>query len=122
MQATTKTVDFVAMYPNFHQPTLKHRLSDALAEAWAWEKAKLQQTEEGAPEKHLRIRADGWVELTSADLQHPQVGSWTKEEVMEMLEFVIDLPSGERVWHGFRLCHADVESSPIPCGKRFCQR
>ena len=88
-QDTALSVDFVAMYPNFHQGRLKERLRDALEEAWSWEESMMQM-EEGAERRTLKLKKDGWVELTAADLKKPSLGLWFKEEVLELLHFVIE--------------------------------
>ena len=88
---TAVTVDLVTMYPNFNQAKLKERLKDALEEAWAWEEYQMHlRKEQDNEDKELRIKRDGWVELTKADLAKPTIGIWSKEEVLEMLLFVID--------------------------------
>jgi hypothetical protein len=80
---TADTVDFVTMYPSFDQSVLLQRLQDSLEEAWEWE---LLRAEEGST---LRLRKDGWVHLTSEEAKRPALGTWTKEEVLELVGFVI---------------------------------
>ena len=81
---TATTVDFVTMYPAFDQKLLKSRLADAITEAWEWEERKLEEGE------HLRIRRDGWVTLTDKDVAKPSIGIWSREEVLELVLFVVD--------------------------------
>eukprot|EP00667_Euglena_gracilis_P000489 EG_transcript_489 len=82
--ATATTVDFVTMYPSFDQKLLKDRLRDAICEAWEWEEKKLEKRHQ------LRARKDGWVHLTPEEAAQDASGSWSKEGVLEMVEFVID--------------------------------
>ena len=82
--STVTMTDFVTMYPSFDQQLLKERLRDAITEAWQWEENK---TDDG---KNLRARRDGWVKLTDEEATRPQLGTWTKEEVLDMVSFVVD--------------------------------
>ena len=83
-KATANTVDFVTMYPSFNQDLLKSRLHDSIEEAWAWEEATMKEGEE------LRVRKDGWVHLTKEEATRPSLGNWTKVELLELVDFVID--------------------------------
>ena len=40
--------------------------------------------------KVLKLRKDGWVELSQEDLKKPSLGLWTADQVLELLHFVID--------------------------------
>ena len=80
--ATADTVDFVTMYPKFNQQLLIDRVSEAVREAWDWEEAK--HTEMG--EQALYLSQAGWVEAEGV----PSPGQWTREEVTEMVTFVVN--------------------------------
>ena len=83
-KATANTVDFVTMYPAFEQSTLKARLLDSIQEAWAWEESKAKEGEE------LRVRTEGWVHLSKEEASAPPAGCWTRDELVELVNFVID--------------------------------
>ncbi len=84
LKDTATTVDFVTMYPAFDQKLLKHRLEDAIKEAWDWER---QRSEEGTV---LRLRTGGWVQMEPTEAEMEAPGNWTIEEVMELVHFVLD--------------------------------
>ena len=81
---TAATVDFVTMYPSFDQALLKERLRDAITEAWDWEE---QKTEEG---ELLKVTKEGWVRMTQEEAAQPTIGVWTRDEVLELVFFVLD--------------------------------
>ena len=81
---TATAVDFVTMYPSFDQSLLKERLADAIKEAWEWEEAKAQAGEV------VRIGKDGWLRLSASEAREPAIGAWTREEVLELVYFVVD--------------------------------
>ena len=78
---TANTVDFVTMYPSFDQSVLLQRLQDSLEEAWEWELLRA--------EERSTLRKDGWVHLTNGEARRPALGLCTKEEVSELVSFVI---------------------------------
>ena len=81
---TANTVDFVSMYPSFDQDTLKTRIRDAVAEAWAWQEGRAQEGEV------VKLGAQGWVALTAAEAEKPSAEHWAQAQVIELIDFVID--------------------------------
>ena len=84
IRQTARTIDFVTMYPSFDQALLKDRLRDAIEEAWDWEQQRMKH------EDVLRIKRDGWLRLTPQEAGKPSVHVWSKEEIQDMVAFVID--------------------------------
>ena len=79
---TADTVDFVTMYPTFNQQLLMQRVTEAIQEAWDWEGSKLANMGEQA----LYLGHKGWIEAEGPAEQ----GQWTKEEVTDMVAFVVN--------------------------------
>ena len=73
------------MYPSFDQALLLERIKDAIEEAWAWE---ISQNQLGKDET-LQIASSGWTSVHKAEAENT-AGSWSKEDVLDMVNFVIN--------------------------------
>ena len=87
-KASAEVGDSVAMYASIDQKYISTKVLEAVEEAWDWEEQIAKGDRDVEEHEKLRVRKDGW--RLGQKGEEPQDDSWSKREVKEMVEWVLN--------------------------------